>query len=782
MAPIVPRGSFICLRHLKDDENPISTGSRNLRVAVALLLIGLCGPACEGDPVERPDPPENDGIHGYANGCYTMDAARSGSADASFLVAMDSGATFGFSATEEGEGALLNMRPTDLGAYLFFDEEEHYLIAAEGESGEWELTRESELLSDILLLDDSYRSPAEWELEISVHDPLRFQLRHYATGRYLTTSGLSEDAAGAAVITLYPASGCADFPEQSRDAQGEVEPRQWEDGAVYGIVETHAHLFTNFGFGGGGIYHGSPFHRLGIEHALPSCEPYHGFEGRADLVGFTSDTNVDLDTDALLTMFLTGMSSEFNHHTEGYPEFTDWPSSWGSSTHQTMYYRWVERAYLAGLRFLVQHATGNSVLCEVITATGMQDVRYSCNDMVAVDRTIEEAYALERYIDAQSGGPGLGWFRIVQTPAEARQVINEGKLAVLLGIEISNLFNCFLTPREGFPACDENMVREQLDHYYELGVRAIFPVHKYDNAFAAGDGHRAMIELGNFINSGHYSNFTEDCPDLPTVFDRGNVQFGGLNRPRDVYDSPAPVDTTGFATNPLGVLLPFVDAFQEPGLEGDYCQNAGITPLGETLILEMMARGMIIEIDHLPRRAYERVFELLVENDYPAAGTHGNTNRGQIYQLGGISNTGLGRCSDPEAPGGMGDRLRSRVEEIVENGGYPAIGFGFDFNGIAGGPRPRFGDNSRCSEPQSNPIDYPFESVAGDITFEEPQLGNRTVDFNTEGMIHFGLLPELIEDARRDGVTDEDLEPLFRSAEGYIRMWERAEERAEALQ
>ena len=35
-------------------------------------------------------------------------------------------------------------------------------------------------------------------------------------------------------------------------------------------------------------------------------------------------------------------------------------------------------------------------------------------------------------------------------------------------------------------------------------------------------------------------------------------------------------------------------------------------------------------------------------------------------------------------------------------------------------------------------------------------------------MLHIGLLPELIEDARRDGVTDAYLEPLFRSAEAYV--------------
>ena len=123
----------------------------------------------------------------------------------------------------------------------------------------------------------------------------------------------------------------------------------------------------------------------------------------------------------------------------------------------------------------------------------------------------------------------------------------------------------------------------------------------------------------------------------------------------------------------------------------------------------------------------------------------------------------------------------ARIAMITERGGYPAEGFGFDLNGFAGAAGPRFGEQSGCSTEQSNPITYPFTSFAGDVTFEEPQLGSRTVDFNTEGMIHVGLIPELIEDARRDGVTDADLEPLFRSAEGYVRMWERAEARGAEL-
>ena len=70
---------------------------------------------------------------------------------------------------------------------------------------------------------------------------------------------------------------------------------------------------------------------------------------------------------------------------------------------------------------------------------------------------------------------------------------------------------------------------------------------------------------------------------------------------------------------------------------------------------------------------------------------------------------------------------------------------------------------------------------AGKARFTRPTIGERALDFNTEGFVHIGLLPELLEDARLGGATKADLEPLFRSAEGYIRLWERAEARFRTL-
>ncbi len=720
------------------------------------------------------DPPDNDirRVYALANGCY---AVRGG--DRGWLTATTDGEEFAFG-MDAAQAARFALKAADLGSYLLYDQARGYLAAEDGP-----MLRQLALLSDLSLLDDAYVSGAEWQPEpVGTVAAPGFRFRHSRSGAYLGADGLVGTEAAAIQLTLKAVDGCSEHPELSVDAQGQVVPRTFADGSLYGIVDTHSHLLSNFGFGGGGIFHGAPFHRLGVEHALADCEPFHGKGGRKDIFGYGFNGGGALNAQTLLPLLLFGELGQDDHRTAGYPDFTDWPNAPSSSTHQTQYYRWLERAYLSGLRLVVQHATSNEVICDFMVGEGYQGVRYSCSDMVAVDRILDETRNMERYIDAQAGGPGKGFFRIVESPAQAREVIGAGKMAVLLGIETSNLFDCFSVPRAGMPTCNEQYVREQLDAYYARGVRALFPVHKYDNAFSAGDGNRDFIELGNFINSGHWSNFVQDCPtDVSAVFDKGDVAFGGLNEPRDDFSAAPPNDMSHFRDAPVRTLSRHLGRLTSDKLRGDYCQNAGLTPLGETLIREMMLRGMVIEVDHLPRRSYRRALELLEESDYPAAGTHGSTQNGRLYALGGISKTGLGRCRSATRKGAMIEGLQRRVAMIEQMGGYPAEGFGFDLNGFAGAPGPRFGERSGCADPQADPVHYPFRSYAGDVAFSEPRVGNRTIDFNTEGFVHVGMLPELIQDARADAESDADLEPLFRSAEGYLRMWERAEERATQL-
>jgi len=732
-----------------------------------LFVLEGCSSGTNLAPTER-------SVDSLANGCFTLSIAT-GEGER-YLTPIRDGAQFGFRTASPLRASRFLARAADLGTFIFRDAEASYPI-----SDPVGLARSSALDSDVLSNWDEFVSPAEWDVVPAEGVVGRFHLHNRATDQYLGKRGLVDELRDAASVAMTETTECAAFPELSVDATGSVVRTQWDDGSVYGFVDAHSHMFTNFGFGGGGTFHGSPFHRLGVEHALPDCQPFHGAEGRRDLLGYFYGGSGPLDIDEATDAIVHGEISHFDHFTAGYPQFTDWPDGPHSSTHQTQYYKWIERAYLGGLRLIVQHATSNQTLCEFMTGVGAQYARISCDEMVAAERTIDEVRALERYVDAQSGGPGLGWFRVVTTPAAARQVIASGKLAVVLGIETSHLFDCRVTPRDGEVQCDAARVLEQLDHFHERGVRALFPVHKFDNAFSAGDGHRGFIELGNTIATGQYSNFTTDCdPTVDAPFDHGGVAYGGLNMTRADYFATPPFDFQDFGVATLGTLLQVAPFLSTPPLAGEYCQNHGLTALGETLILEMMKRGMIIEIDHLPQRSYARAVEMLVDNDYPAAGTHGSTADGALYTLGGISVMGLPRCGDPADPLAAVNQVRARIAAITNAGGYPAQGFGFDLNGFAGAPGPRFGATG-CADAQTDPVTYPFTSYAGDVVFEAPELGERTVDFNLEGMVHIGLVPELIEDARHLGVTDADLEPLFRSAEGYLRMWERAESRAAAI-
>ena len=95
---------------------------------------------------------------------------------------------------------------------------------------------------------------------------------------------------------------------------------------------------------------------------------------------------------------------------------------------------------------------------------------------------------------------------------------------------------------------------------------------------------------------------------------------------------------------------------------------------------------------------------------------------------------------------------------------YWAIGFGADINGFGAQGDPRGAD-------VSNPVTYPFTGLGG-VEISKQVSGERTYDVNTDGVAHYGLYPDWIEDLRRQGGTT-IADDMARGAEGYLQMWER---------
>jgi len=54
----------------------------------------------------------------------------------------------------------------------------------------------------------------------------------------------------------------------------------------------------------------------------------------------------------------------------------------------------------------------------------------------------------------------------------------------------------------------------------------------------------------------------------------------------------------------------------------------------------------------------------------------------------------------------------------------------------------------------------------------------REFDINLDGMAHYGMLPDMLQDVSNSGLTAEDLAPLFRSANDYVQMWAMCAQRA----
>ena len=96
---------------------------------------------------------------------------------------------------------------------------------------------------------------------------------------------------------------------------------------------------------------------------------------------------------------------------------------------------------------------------------------------------------------------------------------------------------------------------------------------------------------------------------------------------------------------------------------------------------------------------------------------------------------------------------------------YWGIGWGADMNGFAHQGDPREG---------GEPVTYPFKSFDGRQTIDKQRSGQRVYDINVDGVAHYGLFPDWVEDLRHIG-GDEIVDDLGRGAEAYLQMWERAE-------
>ncbi len=508
------------------------------------------------------------------------------------------------------------------------------------------------------------------------------------------------------------AKGCAEYPEIDLSVSGKPLTARYPFGEVRGFLEGHIHMMA-FEFLGGSAHCGRPWHEYGASFALVDC-PDHVASGGCGAV------------------LETGFSGTTCHGTDGWPTFEGWPKH-DLLTHEQTYYRWLERAWMGGLRLYANLFVENSVLCEVYPIR-----RHSCDEMESVRLQARDIYELQDYIDAQNGGPGKGFFRIVTDPFQARRVIADGKLAVVLGIEVSELFNC--SHDNYVPDCDKEDIDRQLEEVYELGVRDLELVNKFDNALAGVGG--LVVNQGNKYETNTYWDIetcqtTEGDKEQPTA-------------PRDAV-----------VHNGLAALLP-------PGsapVYGDppHCNTRGLTDLGEYLVRQMMKKQMIIDPDHLSQAARDELFAVTESKRYSGLiSSHSWSNENdypRIYDSGGVVTP-----NDNNTENYFEDWKRLRKQRDRKY--FYGIGYGADMNGFSASAGP--------VEEEQFHISYPFKSFDGGVTIHKQRSAERTFDINEDGLAHYGLFPDWVEALRQLG-GDAIVNDMANGAEAYLQMWERAE-------
>jgi hypothetical protein len=689
-----------------------------------------------------------------AGGCY---AVRSLDSDRYLAHTSEGLAATGDNAAEAEP---FHFQATDLGRYLLYGSSEDFLAVSDGLLGEVVdgftessagalfdgLTRdESIALRNAIAESDAGTATgrgsavgigekpselADWDIT-TAGDGYQISLPALDSDLTVTDGGeLTLVEAGASTGFAFELTeGCAAWPEVEVNVDGPVATGRSPFGETRGYLDGHLHGMA-FEFLGGRVRCGRPWHPYGVEYALRGCKEHEESGGRTHVV-----ENV-----------LSGRDPVQGHDTTGWPTFQDWPAH-SSLTYEQTYYKWLERAWRGGLRMYTNLLVDNHVLCELYPFK-----RNSCNEMDGVLLQAQRLREFERYIDAQNGGPGRGWLRIVTDPFQARQVINQGKLAVVMGVEVSVPFDCGL--RFSQPQCDTAQIDNWIDELHQLGIRQMEIVNKFDNALTGVKGDAGttgvITNSGNFYSTGQFWQLRTCEEDEPHDHQQHNVHD----------DAGTPDELTGRDAL-VGLLLRETGQTGAAPLYGQapHCNTRGLSDLGEHVIKRMAELGMIFDPDHMSAKARHEAMDLIERESYSGVISSHSWADDEIYRrvlaAGGVVTPMAGDSQS------FVDTWRKHKRWADDRYMF-GFGYGSDINGFAAQGGPREGGDLR----------YPFTGFGG-VTVHQQRSGERTYDINTDGVAHYGLYPDWVEDLRLQA-GDDIIADLERGPEAYLQMWERA--------
>ena len=456
-------------------------------------------------------------------------------------------------------------------------------------------------------------------------------------------------------------------------------------GPVKGFADLHVHMFSNLGFAGAWFI-GDP--------SLDSKDKMFQYCQEEKKWPWLKDVLNKVDP----------YVSSFFYRNHCIPKGLPFPV-WNDLAHQQVWGKDLKKAHEGGLNLMVLSAVHSYLLCKVLPDS-RKDFD-TCEDKPNLLRQLKKA---KKFIQDND------WLELALTPKHARKIIEDGKLAVILSVEASNLF-------------DHDDWREEFQAYWDEGIRTLQIVHQFDNKLAGSAIHKPPLKFGHYLRNWMRYNKFEG-------FDSKQVEY-----------------KTKYGTRMVEV------------------NQKGLTDFGKSFMNFVMTQGMAIDFAHMSEKTMGDVQNLLKTQDYPFYISHGHFRDAMTGGLGTFEkSSSIEVLKELKRVDGLfGLRTITygthQVDKNIQNNCEGSslsfahlyqfgselgvnMAFGSDFNGFIPQTRPRF--SKAC----------PDQKVKG--------LGK---DFDTTGLGKMDQLPDLLQDIKNLGVDTHNLE---NSAEKFIQIWERS--------
>ena len=370
---------------------------------------------------------------------------------------------------------------------------------------------------------------------------------------------------------------------------------------LWGWADIHCHPMAQAGFGDllAGHIHG-PVEDVG------SCREVHGHEHGNPLhpLGLALDGGSHND----------GSLAGAGWPVAGTPGpedlgFRGWPA-FDEITHLKTHQDWIRRAYDGGLRLMVALIVHNQMLAAISTALKLEQAQ---SDRDAVEPQVQMLLEFVAH--------NHDWCGLARTPDKARDLIEAGKMAFVLGLETDSINGW--SRFSDLPAKPED-VHDQIHDYFAylhgLGVVQVNLIHLSDNAFGGMALYDLMFVINTWQRTGRLPQTEDGFLDAKTGLPReqGEAISLPVTVASEVWDKLAPLGAT------LGFTAP---ALPGVGVYGHGDRNQiGLMPAGQEAVLEAMRFGMVIDMDHMSEKATGQAFDIATGQvpapPYPLVAAH----------------------------------------------------------------------------------------------------------------------------------------------------------------